>query len=217
MGKPWLVIKMGQWWWGNMLKVTRSRWKTLLFTILAMGLGTSQALAGGYKGALLSDTLVFDVTYVSGGNVQIETWFAQWEGNVYSDTLDSRVLRSVGINKTRKVCENASWIAPERHIWREGDEPYLTRSQDLKRVRLEHSIKTVRCRSVTEETQGVSRRALKSAEAWLQSRQLSSVAFDRKQKEIASVAVWIKENVPGVVSIRLNTRKSAESIASLSK
>lgn len=212
-----MVGATGQWWWGKMLKVARVRWGVLLFAVLAAGLGTSQAIAGGYKGALLSDTLVFDVTYVSGGNVQVATWFAQWEGNVYSDTRDSRVLRSVGINKKRRVCENASWIAPERHIWKEGDEPYLTRSQNLKLLRLEHSLKKVRCRSATEETLGVSRRALGNARAWLQSRNLSSASFDREQNEIASVEIWIKENVPGVVSVRLNRQKSSTSIASLSR
>lgn len=198
-----------------MIEVTTARWKIVLFAAFAMGFGVNQANAEGYKGALLSDTLVFDVTRVSGDSVRVETWFAQWEGNVYSKALDASVLRSVGINKTRKVCENASWIAPERHIWKEGDPPYLTRSQDLTVFRLEHSLKKVRCRSATEETRGVSSRALKSAQAWLQSRHLSSAAYDRSQKEIGSVEVWIRENVPGVVSIRMNTQKSSSLVASL--
>lgn len=200
-----------------MIEVTTARWKIALFAAFAMGLGINQANAEGYKGALLSDTLVFDVTYVSGDTVQVETWFAQWEGNVYSRALDSKVLRPVGINAKRKVCENASWIAPERHIWKEGDPPYLTRSQDLTVLRLEHSLKKVRCRSATEETRGVSRRALKNAQAWLQSRHLSSADYDRSQKEIGSVEVWIRENIPGVVSIRMNTQKSSSLVANLPK
>lgn len=198
-----------------MIEVTIARWKIILFAAFAVGLAANQANAEGYKGALLSDTLVFDVTYVSGDTVLVETWFAQWEGNVYSRALESEILRPVGVNIKRKVCENASWIAPERHIWKEGDPPYLTRSQDLRYLRLEHSLKKVRCRSVNDVTRGVSSRALKNAQAWLQSRHLSSATFDRNQKEIGSVEVWIRENVPGVVSIRMNTQKTSSLVASL--
>ena len=200
-----------------MIEILIARWKIILFAAIATGLAANSANAEGYKGALLSDTLVFEVTLVSGDSVQVETWFAQWEGNVYSRALDANVLLPVGINKTRKVCESASWIAPERHIWKEGDPPYLTRSQELKAFRLEHALKKVRCRSATEEIQGVSRRALKNAQAWLRSRQLSSVDFDRNQNEIGSVEAWIRENVPGVISIRMSAQKPSSSLASLAK
>ena len=188
-------------------KVQVSRLSLVLFATLAIGLFGNQASAGDYKGALSSDTLVFDVTYMAGGTVQTETWFAQWHGNVYSKVIEAEVPKVGDRFSSRRFCENASWVAPERHIWKEGDEPYLTRSQDMKLIRLEHSLKRVDCRKMSNETRGVSKRALKNARRWLQSRSLQSSALDRNRIEVANVETWIRENLPGVVSVKLTDRK----------
>lgn len=186
-------------------------WQCLFFAAFAFAMSTGQADARGYKGAVHSDTLVFHVTYVSGDTVQVETWFAQWVGNVYSKAIEAESSRvHMSLSERIRVCESASWIAPERHIWREGDEPYLTRSQELKLQRLEHSVKYVNCQKVTEKTQGVSRRSLSFAQDWLQSRQLVSFAFDRDDNAIASVEDWILQNIPNVISIRVDRKVSGK-------
>lgn len=182
-------------------------WKIIFVAAVVFSLGATAARAEGYKGAISSDTLVFDVTYQSGDAVVVETWFAQWVGNVYSKAVQSEVPRDGPISSKRGFCESASWIAPERHIWKEGDPPYLTKSHKMKLRRLEHSMRRVRCRKNIEETRGVSKRALKNAVKWIGSRELDTYALARDKAEIGSVETWILANVPGAISTKLNTRK----------
>lgn len=191
-------------------------WKLLIASCIIVGTA-SEALAGGYKGALSSDTRVYDVTFVDDGSVRTETWFAQWVGNVYSKAKEAESDRvKIPLSERIQLCESASWIAPQRHIWKEGAEPYLTASHKLKLKRLEHRMRIVRCRRDVERTQGISRRALRSAREWIGSRNMNSVTFNRDNHEIGSVEVWLRREVPNVISIRLNRKESGLSAPGIS-
>lgn len=176
----------------------------LFLVALILTLIGSEAKAKSYKGDLTSQVLVFDVTTSLNGETRNkETWFVQWVGDVYaksiessSERLGSRVLR-------RRVCETASWIAPRRHIWREGEAPYQTKTQDLKYLRLDHSIKRVRCKRVTDETARVSQGALKRAQTWFNSRGLTTATIARDHRRIGSVETWMADNVPGFVAVEI--------------
>lgn len=176
----------------------------LFLVALILTLIGSEVEAKSYKGDLTSQVLVFDVTTSLNGETRSkETWFVQWVGDVYaksiessSERLGSRVLR-------RRVCETASWIAPRRHIWREGEAPYQTKTQDLKYLRLDHSIKRVRCKRVTDETARVSQGALKRAQTWFNSRGLTTATIARDHRRIGSVETWMADNVPGFVSVEI--------------
>lgn len=191
-----------------MTSIVGTSLKSILFSAVAITMAATGAWAEGYKGAVFSDTLVFDVTYVSGDTVRVETWFTQWVGNVYSDTLETGNEGFSGTRIRMNLCESASWIAAERHIWKEGDPPYMTRSHKMKLRRLENSIKRSKCRKVTEDTQRVSRRALRNATDWIKSRDLDTVSAGRDHSDIGSVEGWVHANIDGVVSIRLNMHKT---------
>jgi hypothetical protein len=156
-----------------------------------------------YKGDLTSRTLIFDVTTTDGGQQQVETWFAQWVGNVYAKSIETNQPGFGIIKRKKPVCETASWIAPKRHIWREGDEPYLTRTHDLKYLRLDHSIKSAKCERVRDETRRVSKGALKRAQGWFSARNATNTPTSRDHRKLGSVEDWIEHNVPGFISVDL--------------
>lgn len=185
---------------------TKTLTMPLFLVALLLGIPSTQADARTYKGDLTSQVLVFDVTTsLNGKTEQIETWFAQWVGDVYAKSIESPAMPAGSLGARRRICETASWIAPRRHIWREGEEPFLTKTQDLKYLRLDHSIKRVRCKRVTNETKRVSQGALKRAQAWFSSRGLTSDTIARDHRQIGNVETWLAENVPGFVSVKLRT------------
>lgn len=172
--------------------------------ILAVALFGSQAHAKTYKGDLTSQVLVFDVTTsLTGETMRVETWFAQWVGDVYAKSIEFSMEQPGSRIFKRRVCETASWIAPQRHIWREGEESFQTRTQDLKYLRLDHSIRRVRCKRVTDVTARISQGALKRAQGWFASRQLTSKTIARDHKDIGNVETWLADNVPGFVSVEI--------------
>lgn len=177
---------------------------------LALAVFGIQAQARTYKGDLSSGTLVFEVTTsVDGDGKRVEIWFAQWVGNVYAKSIETSVDRIGPRGSGRPVCETASWIAPQRHIWREGDDPYLTKTQELKFLRLDHSIKKRGCERVKDETRRVSKGALKRAQAWFTSRQISSKTIARDHRDIGNVETWMAKNIPGFVSVKVRNQTNS--------
>lgn len=164
-----------------------------------------------YKGDLTSQTLVFEVTTaVKGQKPKVEVWFAQWVGNVYAKSVETTLPGSGALKRGKRICETASWIAPKRHIWREGDEPYLTKTQDLKYLRLDHSTNSAKCKRVQGVTKRVSKGALSRAQEWFDSRTPKTTPTTRDHRDIGSVENWIRYNVPGFVSVELRSRSIAE-------